>query len=106
MYDKETLTHIYQTVLGIPNDELDVLVWNNVLKEPQNTTLVPSKRQIPVEALMWKLRELQLRDVGQYFGANNPWIKNPPDYHPCMPGVPDDEVDILLFLILTGQGLM
>ena len=105
MYDQETLHHIYKVILGIPDDGLDVVVWNHVLKEPQNTTLLPAKRQIPVESLLWKLRGLQLRDLGRYFGANNPWIKNPPDFHPCMPGVPDDEVNILLFLLLTGKRL-
>ena len=33
------------------------------------------------------------------FDADNPWITNPPDNHPCLPGVADDdEVHLLLFL--------
>lgn len=36
------------------------------------------------------LNKVQERYIGQYFGANNHWITNPPDIHPCMPGIPDD----------------
>ena len=32
------------------------------------------------------------------FDADNRWITNPPDNHPCMTSVPDDEVHLLLFL--------
>ena len=47
------------------------------------------------------LKNIQKRDTGQYFGANNPWITDVPDGHPCLPGIPDDEVNLLL-MILDG----
>ena len=31
---------------------------------------------------------------GTRYGVTNPRIHRPPDAHPCMPGVPDDEVSI------------
>jgi hypothetical protein len=107
MYEPETLQHIYKEFLGISKEDgVDVLVWNHVLKEPQNETVGLSVgRRIPVESWMWNLRGLQLRDLGRYFGANGPWIHNPPDFHSCLPGVPDDQVNLLLFLILTGYEL-
>ena len=43
------------------------------------------------------------RDLGRWFGADNPWITWPPDRnHGCMPGMPDDdEVNILLWYMLS-----
>jgi hypothetical protein len=32
------------------------------------------------------------------FDADSPWITNPPDNHPCLPDVPDDEVHLILIL--------
>ena len=47
-------------------------------------------------------KEIQVRDTGRYFGADNPWITNPPDEeHPCMPGMPDDKVNFLLWYMLS-----
>lgn len=46
--------------------------------------------------------KIQKRDIGRYFGADNPWITNPPDVeHPCMPGMPDDKVNFLLWYMLS-----
>ena len=40
------------------------------------------------------------------FDADNPWITNPPDNHPCLPGVADDdEVHLSLFLAFYFQFL-
>jgi hypothetical protein len=47
-------------------------------------------------------KEIQVRDTGRYFGADNPWITTPPDEeHPCMPGMPDDKVNFLLWYMLS-----
>ena len=47
-------------------------------------------------------KRIQQRDIGQYFGADNPWINDPPDAeHPCMPGMPDDKVNFLLWYMLS-----
>lgn len=51
-------------------------------------------------------KRIQLRDIGRYFGADNPWIINPPDEeHPCMPGMPDDKVNFLLWYMLSLSAL-
>jgi len=49
-----------------------------------------------------QFHEIQQRDIGRWFGAINPWITDPPDAHGCMPGVPDDEVNLLLYLIFSN----
>ena len=47
-------------------------------------------------------RNRQLRDLGRWFGADNPWITWPPDInHGCMPGMPDDEANVLLWYMLS-----
>ena len=55
-----------------------------------------------VKSAVWKKRILwnyssfqrtQKRDTNIWFGADNPWIKSPPDFHACMPGLPDDEAN-------------
>ena len=44
---------------------------------------------------------IQKRDIGRWFGADNPWITNVPDNHACMPGPPDDEINLIMFLIFS-----
>ena len=41
------------------------------------------------------------RDANRTYGATNGIADN--DGHPCMPGLPDDEVDILFAAIATGR---
>ena len=41
------------------------------------------------------------RDVGHAYGATNAVLRD--DNHPCLPGIPDDEVD-LLFSALADRG--
>jgi hypothetical protein len=49
------------------------------------------------------LKRTLKRDAGHWFGATNPWISGERDpLHPCLPGIPDDEVAILLFSVLFG----
>lgn len=113
MYTNDSLVHLYDDRLRMPRKSTSlletstaVLVWNYVMKVPQNISPpIPVSRELQVESWSWKLRDLQLRDIGQFFGANNPWIKNPPDFHPCMPGIPDDEVNLLLFALWTGSNI-
>ena len=42
---------------------------------------------------------VQKRQLHRWFGADNVGISQPPDSHPCMPGPPDDELDVLLFML-------
>jgi hypothetical protein len=100
MYSNETLHQIYDQ-LGIRDHSVDVLVFN---KEESKTSLA-YERKVDYTLLLGTLKALQRRDIGAYFGANNPWITHPPDTQPCMPGIPDDEVNVLLFLLLGGYGI-
>ena len=114
MYDRAGLELVYESKLHMPlvgledeKNQLDALIWNYrpVLATPNNRTLIPAKTEKFVGSLLRDLKALQLRDIGRFFGANNPWISHPPDSHACMPGIPDDEAFIVLFLLLTGYKL-
>ena len=111
MYTPETLENIYMEWFSAINktndDDAYWLLWNNAPQEAQNVSVDFSSRstkirQWSLNCWMWTLRDLQLRDLGVYFGANNPWITKPPDYHACMPGTPDDQVNLMLFLLWSG----
>ena len=51
-------------------------------------------------------KDIQKRDIGKWFGADNPWITNVPDTHACMPGPSDDEINLLLFLIFSKAQIL
>jgi len=59
-------------------------------------------RWVDLSMLVVVLQNIQRRDAGAYFRENNPWITAHPSSvkHPCMPGIPDDESAILLFLLM------
>jgi hypothetical protein len=101
MYSNEALHQIYDQ-LGIRDHSVDVLVFDNL--DESNTGLA-YERKVDYSSLTLTLSAFQRRDLGTYFGANNPWITHPPDGHPCMPGIPDDEVNVLLFLLLGGYDI-
>jgi hypothetical protein len=102
----ENMTDAY-TFVDMDVDSLDVFLWNDgakIIKERSKQT----KHTVWTEnlsSLLGKLKIIQKKDSGVYFGADNPWITRPPDIHPCMPGIPDDEVDLLLFMLMTGYHL-
>ena len=92
---------MYTQFVGNLTQELDFIGHND---PKQNiSSLVPS-----MLSAQWSnfndlkpfLESRQRRDAKRWFGANNPWITSPPDGHPCMPGVPDDEAAIILFLVI------
>jgi hypothetical protein len=101
LFENEALVHIYQNVFGIPrNSELDVLVWGDDGRKKPFVRL--PNRKIRFEMLP-ALKSIQQRDLGRYFGENNPWVYDPPGFHACLPGLPDDEVNLLLFWLLIGS---
>jgi hypothetical protein len=83
---------------------LDTIFWNDEMKwKLKNKVNVPdTTRWVDLSMLVVVLEKIQRRDAGAYFRENNPWIKANPSgvYHPCMPGIPDDEIAILLFLLI------
>lgn len=83
--------------IGLNLTDVDAIVTNNAGSE--NKYLV-SKTAAPVfqfAPLLPFLKEKQMSAAGRYFGADNVGMDHPPDGHPCMPGIPDDEADIVLF---------
>jgi hypothetical protein len=85
------------------------LVWNFANKERQTVTppglAIPPSRIISIESWLWTLKDLQATQLGKYFGANNPFI-HPPDDHACLPGPPDDQVHLLLYLLWSGYRIV
>lgn len=46
------------------------------------------------------------RDLGKYYGPDNPWITHPPDKaHGCMPGMGDDTANLILWHMLSLSAL-
>jgi hypothetical protein len=76
---------------------LDLIVWN----EKVDRKLFSSPTEYPYSEVLGVLKNIQTQWIGEYYGANNPFITHPPDDHPCMPGIPDDEVNFLLLKILN-----
>lgn len=80
--------------------KIDVVVTNNV--PAQNhllfTMLHPHVPIIEFDALSY-LQKIQTRDCGWWDGAHNIGLVMAADEHPCMPGIPDDEADLLLFML-------
>lgn len=91
--------------LGMVGNEMDVIASNSARREQPNFN-VTGRRTIKLERLLPYLKQLQRKDLGSFFGADNPWITRPPDGHPCMPGVPDDEANVLLFLLLAEGSIL
>lgn len=91
--------------LGFQGDTVDVFAFSDKSdRKPYLTYLniTKARRTIDLSQLLPSLKDLQRGDLGYFFGANNPWITHVPDAHPCMPGVPDDEVNLFLYLLLVG----
>ncbi len=86
--------------LGIPK-VIDTVVWMGD-DETQLRNLTARSR-IALGPLLPLLIKTQNWSLGRYFGADNPWITDPPDNHPCMPGIPDDETNVLLLLLMMEK---
>ena len=119
MYDDSTIQHVHHNRLQLPpslspddNNELNLYVFYND-GETQLTDETSSRINIQrpkinfdFENVLASLKKIQMKSIGKYFGADNPWITDPPDQnHGCMPGIPDDDVYLLLFSLITGYEL-
>ncbi|GAX11667.1 hypothetical protein FisN_7Lh033 [Fistulifera solaris] len=115
MLSENALNRVYSDYFQIPLNnstgvsapvlsKFDALVWNVSTKKPKNMFPegITAKNEFSVAHWLPSLKAMQRRDLGIYFGADNPWITKPPDGHPCMPGIPDDEVNLLLYVLYTG----
>lgn len=107
-YVFKNFTHVLASKLGLKIDDIDIAVVNDRNKDNEKFVYsLLSQRADPIplidlSELLPYLRNLQMRDCGKWFGADNPFITRPPDGHPCMPGVPDDEADIVLLMLKWG----
>lgn len=80
--------------------DLDVIVSNlSPSKYEKLSSLAPGVPVLRIGGLLPFLHKVMLRDTHRWFGADNVGMIQSPDTHPCMPGVPDDEVNILLFAL-------
>jgi hypothetical protein len=102
LFTPDALDHIYRELFELTNTSVRIF-WNMALHKRSDVT----PPHIVMESTYighWKdqLKKLQSRDLGRYYGADNPWIHHPPDGHACLPGLPDDEVNLLLYVLWTG----
>lgn len=91
--------------LDIPN-LVDVMMWIDTMESvvgPNKTTVREGSIFSLDGLLLPSLKRVQEASIGYFFGADNPWIVHPPDDHPCLPGIPDDEVNILIYLLLLEE---
>jgi hypothetical protein len=106
----EDLPGLLKEKLDLDPKDVDVLLFNDHQEEDikKYSELVDIFKASGAwqRRLVWPyalFRETQMRDIGRWFGANNPWITEAPDTHACMPGPPDDEVNLLLYLIYSNS---
>ncbi|KAL7565170.1 hypothetical protein ACA910_003359 [Epithemia clementina (nom. ined.)] len=111
--------------MGLRTTEIDHIVWNSdpLSLAIQNYTLRDTAHlqqflntagiSIPLESItklqfmpnFLKKQQARQGPVHHFFGADNPGMHTVPDMHPCMPGLPDDQVAILLFTLAFGLEL-
>ena len=110
----ENMAKIFQSLFRLDPSEIDNLVFNSgadELSQSEYPKMVNTWKQKGKwkTKLLWPydaFQNVQLRGANRWFGADNPWITDPPDRHACMPGVPDDEVNFLMFLLLSGSTIV
>lgn len=92
----------------ILDDNIDVLLWN---VDNPDVRLLSEHRQKALVSYDWDgvhkhLRRVQMESIGTVYGAINPYVEKGPHQpdlqHSCMPGLPDDMVNIMLFSLLGG----
>jgi len=109
-YEKLGLTtHIDPTTGNVElDDNIDVLLWN---VDNPTVRLLSEHRQKGLVSYDWDgvhehLRKVQMESIGTVYGAINPYVEKGPHQpdllHACMPGLPDDMVNIKLFSLLGG----
>jgi len=112
-YIYANVEYIHQEMLNLNPKKIDHLVFND--GEEKRFQKITGLKHAFEESGAWQkkiilnlddFQEMQTKDIGKWFGADNPWIDNPPDIHPCMPGIPDDEANLLLFLLYSNATLV
>lgn len=107
-YLHSNLTAVLEKGFGLDPADVNTILFNDGQDEEiaRHTDLIRIFKSTGVwqRRSIWpysSFQNIQTRDIGRWFGADNPWITHVPDGHACMPGPPDDEVNLLLFLIFS-----
>jgi len=100
---------IFDEKFNLNPKDVDLLLFSNGEEEftPPELKKIFESSEVWKQRITWPkniqlFKTIQQRDSRQWFGANNPWIIDSPDSHACMPGPPDDEVNLLLYLIFSN----
>lgn len=107
VYENHTIPYKH---LGLDAADIDRFVFNEG-EDKKFPSYIKAQLQKGVFDKSWRwwrfapFAEIQRRDTGRWYGASNPGIDGIDPLHPCMPGPPDDEVNLLLFLLLRDIGL-
>lgn len=107
------LPNVLDAILG-PNvdieNDIDQLIFTNpygpyIKNHLHWDAKFPALWEKKIDWHMPLLKRIQERDIGRWFGADNRWITDIPNdqQHGCMPGFPDDEVNLLLYMLLDRQ---
>lgn len=102
------LTAVFEKVFDLDPADVNTILFND--DEEKAIAKYTDLRRIFKSTGVWQRRSIwpyfsfryiQERDIGRWFGADNPWIFDVPDNHACLPGPPDDEINLFLFLIFS-----
>jgi len=99
-----SLKHTLKKRINLDLADVDFLICND--KKHIDTESVEALKSTGVwqSYMSWNIKEfisIQKKNIGRWFGADNPWITHVPDDHACMPGPVDDEVNLVLFMIFS-----
>ena len=83
VYSDDALDHIYSNFLEL-KDTTVRMFYNNALHVKSDITPTHVTMESSISIHDWKnnMKDLQIQDLGYFYGADNPWITNPPDGHP------------------------
>lgn len=82
-------------------ESVEVVVVND--KGMKDVRIIKEGVRLKWDSLVDSLYASQQKDLGRKFGADNPFVWNPPDkLHACMPGLTEDEANLLLFGLAGG----
>eukprot|EP00041_Stephanoeca_diplocostata_P009581 m.148197 g.148197 ORF g.148197 m.148197 type:complete len:370 (-) comp17799_c0_seq1:739-1848(-) len=103
-YEGELET-VLRDYLGVDPQDIDIVVHN----ENQNLDIKWSSTNRSPHFLDFSdvrgiLQKQLQRDAGTAYGATNAKMED--DGHPCLPGIPDDEIDVLFVALLTESEII
>eukprot|EP00542_Grammatophora_oceanica_P001791 CAMPEP_0194063460 /NCGR_PEP_ID=MMETSP0009_2-20130614/80370_1 /TAXON_ID=210454 /ORGANISM="Grammatophora oceanica, Strain CCMP 410" /LENGTH=179 /DNA_ID=CAMNT_0038715577 /DNA_START=199 /DNA_END=738 /DNA_ORIENTATION=- len=114
----DNIEFIYVFRPNLFENQTELLNFAGVDPDRVHTVVVSKRTELQDEVLQmlrrpryqyWDLhpfRQMQQRDLHRWFGADNPGMVEKPDGHGCMPGVPDDEANLLLYSLLANTDIM